>query len=157
MTLRELAKRCLPPIVIEAAREVLKGKDRIQGSGLSNVPEWEYVREGWRWQDPRVKGWNVKSILETQKAKWPDFLRMVQGNGPLGAAPRPAIACETSVLSDNDYAAHNTLMAYAYVIARASWKRDRVSLLDWGGGIGQYYFISKALLPEIEIEYHCKD
>jgi putative methyltransferase (TIGR04325 family) len=157
MTLRELAKRCLPPIVIEAAREVLKGKDRIQGSGLSNVPEWEYVPEGWRRQDPRVKGWNVKSILETQKAKWPDFLRMVQGNGPLGAAPRPAIACETSVLSDNDYAAHNTLMAYAYVIARASWKRDRISLLDWGGGIGQYYFISKALLPEIEIEYHCKD
>jgi putative methyltransferase (TIGR04325 family) len=157
MTLKELAKRCLPPIIIEGARRSLKGYGRLQESEQGNVPEWEYVPDGWGRKDPRVKGWNVESILETQRANWPDLLHMVQGNGPLAAAHRLEGAYEASAPSDNDYAAHNTIMAYAYVIARASWKKDRISLLDWGGGIGQYYLISKALLPEIEIEYHCKD
>jgi putative methyltransferase (TIGR04325 family) len=157
MTLRELVKCSVPPIIIKAAKEVLKGKGRSQESGHSDASEWEYVPEGWRRTDPRIKGWNVESILEVQKAKWSDFQRMMQGNGPLYAAHRLEDACEASALSHNDYAVHNTLMIYAYVMARASWKKDRISLLDWGGGIGQYYLIGKALLPEIEIDYHCKD
>jgi putative methyltransferase (TIGR04325 family) len=157
MTLKEVAKHCLPPIIADGVRYLLKGKRRLQESGHSKVPEWEYVPEGWRRKDPRVKGWNVESILETQKAQWPDFLRMVRANGTLDAVHRLAVAREASAPSDNDYAAHNTIMAYGYVIARAAWKRDCISILDWGGGIGHYYLISKALLPEIEIEYHCKD
>ena len=157
MTLKEVAKRCLPPIIIDTGKYLLKGNGRLQESAYRELPEWDYVPEGWRSKDPRIKGWNVESILETHKAKWPEFLRSVQGNGPLETAHRLGVAYEASALSNNDYAAHNTIMAYAYVIARASWKRDRISLLDWGGGIGHYYIISKALLPEIEIDYHCKD
>jgi putative methyltransferase (TIGR04325 family) len=157
MTLKALAKHCLPPILIEAARQLLHRSRLVQVSGHGKVPEWEYVPEGWRRKDPRLKGWNVESILETQKAKWPDFLHMVQGNGPLGTTNRRGVACEASAPSANDYAVHNTIMAYAYVIARASWKRQRISLLDWGGGIGHYYLIGKALVPDVEIEYHCKD
>jgi putative methyltransferase (TIGR04325 family) len=32
-----------------------------------------------------------------------------------------------------------------------------MSMLDWGGGIGHYYILAKALLPDVEIDYHCKD
>src|SRR6266545_7879793 len=42
-------------------------------------------------------------------------------------------------------------MAYGYVLALAAWKKDRVSLLDWGGGLGHYNLISQALLPLVEI------
>jgi putative methyltransferase (TIGR04325 family) len=157
MTLKKVAKRCLPPIIIDAGRYLLKGNGRLHESGYRNLPEWEYVPGGWRSKDPRIKGWNVESIVETNKAKWPEFMRLVQGNGPPEEAHRLGVAHEASVLCNNDYGAHNTIMAYAYVIARAAWKRDRISLLDWGGGIGHYYIISKALLPEIEIDYHCKD
>jgi putative methyltransferase (TIGR04325 family) len=157
MTLKEVAKRCLPPIIIDAGRYLLKGNGRLHESGYRKLPEWEYVPEGWRSKDPRIKGWNVESIVETNKAKWPEFMRLVQGNGPPEETHRLGVAYEASVLCNNDYGAHNTIMAYAYVIARAAWKRDRISLLDWGGGIGHYYIISKALLPEIEIDYHCKD
>jgi len=157
MTLKEVAKCCLPPIIIEGGRYLLKGSGRLRRSEHKEIPEWEYMPAGWRSEDPCIKGWNVESILETQKANWPEFLRSMQGYGPLEAANRLGLACETSALPNNDYAAHNTMMAYAYVLARASWKRDRISLLDWGGGIGHYYIISKALLPEIEIDYHCKD
>jgi putative methyltransferase (TIGR04325 family) len=157
MTLKKVAKRCLPPIIIDAGRYLLKGNGRLQESAYRELPEWEYVPEGWRSKDPRIKGWNVESIVETNKAKWPEFLRLVQGSGPVEQAHRLGVAYEGAVLSSDDYATHNTIMSYGYVIARAAWKRDRISLLDWGGGIGHYYVISKALLPEIEIDYHCKD
>jgi putative methyltransferase (TIGR04325 family) len=48
-------------------------------------------------------------------------------------------------------------MSYAYVLALAARKRERISLLDWGGGIGHYYILSQALLPKVDIDYHCKD
>jgi putative methyltransferase (TIGR04325 family) len=48
-------------------------------------------------------------------------------------------------------------MVYAYVLALAAKTKDRVSILDWGGGIGHYYVLSKALLPDVGIDYHCKD
>jgi putative methyltransferase (TIGR04325 family) len=48
-------------------------------------------------------------------------------------------------------------MAYGYVLALAARKKDRLSLLDWGGGTGHYKLISEALLPQVAIEYHCKD
>jgi len=114
-------------------------------------PEYEYVPNGWDNHDSRITGWNVESVLETQKAKWPEFLRLVRGAQPLG------IAHEACTPETTDYSAHNTLMAFAYVLALTARKKDRVSLLDWGGGIGHYYVIGKALLPAVEINYHCKD
>jgi putative methyltransferase (TIGR04325 family) len=48
-------------------------------------------------------------------------------------------------------------MAYAYVLALTAQKKGRISLLDWGGGLGQYCILSEALLPEVRIEYHCHD
>ena len=30
-------------------------------------------------------------------------------------------------------------------------------MLDWGGGMGHYYLISQALVPDLEIDYSCKD
>ena len=33
-----------------------------------------------------------------------------------------------------------------------------MSVLDWGGGVGLFYLLSRALLPdEVELDYHCKD
>ena len=151
MTFKEVAKRCLPPVIIDGGRFLLKRNGRLRESDHSNPPEWEYIPEGWCVKDPRIKGWNVESILQTQKAKWQEFQRSVQRNGPLG------VAHEGPAPSSNDYAAHNSIMAYAYAIALAAHNRDRISLLDWGGGIGHYYLISKALLPDITIDYHCKD
>ena len=151
MTLKEVVKRCLPPIIVDGGRYLWKDKSCLHESLDRDLPEWEYVPEGWRSKDAHIKGWNVESIVETQKAKWPEFLRSVRATGPLG------VAHEGLASSNNDYAAHNTMMAYAYAIAMAARKKDRISLLDWGGGIGHYYVISQALLPDVTIDYHCKD
>jgi putative methyltransferase (TIGR04325 family) len=99
----------------------------------------------------RTEGWSHESVLRTQAAKWPKFLRLVHGTGPLG------INHEAATLSDCSYGAHNLLMTYGYVLARAARKKDRISLLDWGGGVGHYCVISRALLPDVEIDYHCRE
>lgn len=30
-------------------------------------------------------------------------------------------------------------------------------MLDWGGGLGAYYVYSRALLPDLELDYHCRE
>jgi putative methyltransferase (TIGR04325 family) len=144
--IRRLGKLVLPPIVVSLLKRIVRGPL----AGSNSPPEWEYVPAGWRSGEP-VKGWNDESVLRTQFAKWPDFLRLVRGTGPLG------IYHEAATLSDRNPVGHNTLMTYGYVLARAARKKDRISLLDWGGGVGHYGVISRALLPDVEIDYHCRD
>jgi putative methyltransferase (TIGR04325 family) len=119
--------------------------------GVELPPEWQCLPEGWRTSDPRVKGWNVESIVDTQRAKWPEAVRLARGTGPL------PVHLWASDLSRPNAGASTVLMAYGYVLALAAWKKDRLILLDWGGGVGHYKLISQALLPHVEIEYHCKD
>lgn len=114
-------------------------------------PHWEYVPEGFA---RPAKGWNVQAISDAYREKWPSYLAAIEGTKPLGVyheMPRgTAIGWE-------DESAHNTLVSYAYVLALAARGRDRISVLDWGGGIGHYLPLSRAILPGVEIDYHCKD
>ncbi|HAJ59644.1 MAG TPA: hypothetical protein DCP31_10545 [Cyanobacteria bacterium UBA8543] len=107
----------------------------------TELPAWEYLPDGWNTNDSRIKGWNVQNILDIRKANWSYFLELTQSTNPVA----------------ENYGTHNTYMAYAYVLALAARKKDCISLLDWGGGVGDYYLISKALLPEVKIDYHCKE
>lgn len=119
-------------------------------------PEWEYVPEGWAAarSDPRIKGWDVGAIAEAYREKWPSFVRALEGTQPLGVGHE--VVAGASVGTE-DHEAHNTLVSYAYVLALAARRKERVSLLDWGGGIGHYLLVSRAVLPGVEIDYHCKD
>jgi len=149
--LKNIAKRTLPPILVDAGKWV---RDKTCRSRLSlSEPEWEYIPEGWERQrvDPHIKGWNVARVLEACKAKWPAFVKALEGNGPLG------VSHEATTISTDNYSFHNTIMCYAYVLTLTARSKERVSILDWGGGIGHYYLISKAVLPGVEILYHCKD
>jgi len=135
----------MPPIIFNIFRWLCnKGKSYV---------EWEYIPQGWAYtkKHPEIKGWNVLDILDTYKKKWPKFVAMIQGTGPLG------IAHESNLTTNENINSHNEMMAFAYVFALAARHKDRISILDWGGGIGHYYLLAKALLPGVEIEYHCKD
>ena len=150
--IRSIARRIIPPIVIDVGGWLKK-------IGISNMaikqeaPKWEYIPEGWQRErtDPKIMGWNVGSILVEYKRKWPDFVKAVDGSRPLG------IAHEANEISNDNLYAHNSIMAYAYVLALASGNKGTLSILDWGGGIGHYYLLARALLPNVRIDYHCKD
>jgi len=145
MSLKDMIRLATPPVFIHLAK-------RLRTARQYRV-EWEYVPEGWTYGEmhPEVKGWNVQNVLETYKEKWPQFVALVKGTGPLGFEHESALTTNTDINS------HNTMMAFAYVLTLAARKKDRVSMLDWGGGIGHYYLVAQALLPKVGIEYHCKD
>ena len=109
--------------------------------------EMECVPQGWH----SIKGWNDSSVVSAQERHWPILLRNLQGSGPLGVSHLPWHTTR------EDLADHNIMMSYGYVLASATRKRDSISILDWGGGLGHYYLYSKALLPEVAIDYHCYD
>jgi putative methyltransferase (TIGR04325 family) len=109
--------------------------------------EMEYAPHGW----PAGKAWNDESIADAQEAHWPTFVRNLQGPGPLGVSHLPWH------VTREDLTDHNIMMSYGYVLATAARKKDRISILDWGGGIGHYYLYSRTLVPDVEIDYDCFD
>jgi len=115
--------------------------------------DWEYMPQGWaaRSADPDIKGWNVETIRETYAKKLPAFLTALEEPKPLG------FGHEFQSFTEEDLAFHNMNMSYGYVLALAARCKPSLSLLDWGGGIGHFYALSQALVPDLRLDYHCKD
>lgn len=131
MDLKRFVRSLSPPVLIYA----LRGLRTALGT-----PEWE-CREGLWNRSLAGQGWEDDSVRATLLSRWPAFVARVSGKGPLVGA------------SD----LHNSVMVFAYSIARAAVVHNPLSWLDWGGGLGHYHVLGRALLPEITIEYHCRD
>ncbi|MCU1307999.1 MAG: hypothetical protein JWN45_2694 [Acidobacteriaceae bacterium] len=141
MHLRNIARLWLPPGLIRTAHRAL--------NHLQPAP-WEYVPDGWRNTSMNVRGWDVPTVVETQRKLLPEILRSVAGSNPLGIANK-------KLLSAQDLHVHNLYLSFAYVAALAARKGNPFTVLDWGGGVGHYSGIAEAVLPGVEIEYYCHD
>jgi len=109
--------------------------------GVRGGLEWEYVGSTWPAAES-MRGWNVDSVVRTQQSKWAALSETASGTG---------------LLAEGGLAAHNTLLCWAYALGRATSGKDEASVLDWGGGIGQYGLLASALYPAIRIKYFCRD
>ncbi|HWD60218.1 MAG TPA: hypothetical protein VG308_18170 [Stellaceae bacterium] len=110
---------------------------------------WEYVARGWPARDPRAAGWAHPSVAAALQQNWPAYASIVTGTAPLGLWPLAPAA--------RDELAHNLMMTFGYVLARAGHGRERLSVLDWGGSIGHYALAAQALLPELALDYTIRD
>jgi putative methyltransferase (TIGR04325 family) len=140
---RSIARNLLPPIVTKVVGLAARIGRR------SDPPDWQYLPGGWP-DEQSLGGWSNDTVVSTQLARWPEFLESAQ-------APRPFGLSHEAAGGDLDYAVHNTVMSFAYVLARAAHDRGRLSMLDWGGGIGHYYVYAHALMAELELDYCCYD
>jgi putative methyltransferase (TIGR04325 family) len=111
-------------------------------------PEWEYVPEGWQRE---AKGWAVDSVARGYREKWPDYIAAIEAPNPLG------VHHETAQVTRGDAGAHNMLVSFAYVLALAARGRERLSVLDWGGGLGHYHALARSVVPDLELDYHVKE
>jgi putative methyltransferase (TIGR04325 family) len=112
-------------------------------------PEWEIVADtDATWA--ALPGWDHGSIAALQAAKWPEFVRSVEGPGMLGRSHEGTAGLP-------DLATHNTLMTFGYALSRSCGGLATASVLDWGGGVGHYALYSRALLPGVAFDYHVKD
>jgi putative methyltransferase (TIGR04325 family) len=48
-------------------------------------------------------------------------------------------------------------MTLAFVLARIARASGAVSVLDWGGALGHQHAIARAVLPEIEFDWHTRE
>ena len=165
---RWLVKAVTPPIVLLALKWLLIALGLRKRAGApetvapaaepaaSKPPEWEYVPEGWERQrrDPSVKGWDVQAVADAYRAKWPSYVAALAGTRPLGVYHEVPAG---EAVAGEDASAHNMLVSYAYVLALTARRKQRVSLLDWGGGPGHYLALSRAVLPDVEIDYSSRD
>jgi len=143
--LGKILKLFVPPVIFNAPNFI---KHRLGKATL------EYAPEGWgtRFDNDRNQGWNVYSVVDTEIGKWEDFRRNLEGPAPLGFSHEHT---DMSVVRNPNF--HNVHISYAYVLAMAAHKKDRISVLDWGGALGHYFLIGKAVLPDVSIEYHVKE
>jgi putative methyltransferase (TIGR04325 family) len=112
------------------------------------LPEWEYVPEGWSYP---TRGWDAEAVGEAYARKWRDYLDAIQPPRPLG------VHHETAEVLTGDAGAHNMLVTFAYVLALAARGRDRLSVLDWGGGFGHYHALARSVLPDLGLDWHVKE
>jgi putative methyltransferase (TIGR04325 family) len=144
------------------ARKHLPARTRSWARRARNlvISDLEYVPEGWARarHDPTIVPGDVNgaSQLPGHLERWPAFVRAVEGAGPLGVNHELPVSADESPRTD-ELGAHNTVISFAYVLALAAVRKERLSILDWGGAIGQYYILARALIPDIDVEYSCKE
>ncbi len=147
--LKHIALQLLPPILATAIKRVLNRRP-CGAETADATPGWELVADRAElWTG--CHGWSHASIVETQREKWADFLVSVEGARPLGQSHEAAAGSAAEV------GAHNTIMTFGYALGRAAFARRRLSILDWGGGMGHYFVYARKLFPELELDYVIKD
>ncbi len=144
------------------AREAIKlGRDPTKASALKALsaetggrPVLEFAPAGWKTKLNRQgqSGWNQASVIAAEVTKWDEFCRNLELGGPLGFSNKHS---DLSVVRDASF--HNLHLTFGYVVALASIRKAEASVLEWGGGIGHYYVIAKALLPDVIFDYHIKE
>lgn len=132
-----------PPLVWRAL-----GRMRTRPAAALDTPQFEHLPGAW--DQPSGSDWNAAAIAETYRAKWPRFVDLVDGTGPLG------VAHESALTTREDLATHNTVLSFAYAAARAA-RGGHLSVLDWGGGCGHYALLARAALPAVEVAYTSRD
>ncbi len=83
------------------------------------------------------------------RRNWPIVAGRIAGTGPLNMLPYRS--------DEADLPAHNMLMTFLYVAARAALGQDRLSVLDWGGSVGHYALVARRMLPEIAFDFVVKE
>jgi putative methyltransferase (TIGR04325 family) len=141
---KRIARAVLPPVALTTYRRL---RDRRRPAP---VTEWEYLPGGWPESTHEGPGWNAESVVRTQLDRWPAFVKSV-------AAPAAFGLSNEARSGTRDYGVHNTILTFGYVLATAAAGHNRLSMLDWGGGIGHYCVYAHELMPALEIDYHCCD
>jgi putative methyltransferase (TIGR04325 family) len=129
-----MLQAAMPPALWNA------GKDLKRRLFLSS-DHFEYAPDGWATPVPSPNEfWS--SFLAQERSMYEALTARIRaGQSPL------------SVHSDERV----KYLTYAFVLALAARDHQTLSVLDYGGNLGEYYWIGLFLVPGISLDYHCKE
>ena len=141
-TLRSLLKAIVPPFLWLAAKALLTRKRQ-------QLPDWELCPHGFE-GDPS-RGWNLARVAASERSRFAAFRSAVVAPAALAAAH------EVDDVGMEFPWAHNLAMSWGYVLAAAAAGQSRLSVLDWGGGLGHSFLLARSLWPELALDYCVRD
>jgi putative methyltransferase (TIGR04325 family) len=141
--LKAFIKLFLPPILIRLIRLIRFSKSK---------PNLLYAPAGWDTALKNSSGWNSSQAVGIEKQRWELYCKALKSPGPL------AFMHEHDKPTELRDGYHHRNITFAYVLALAALKKEKISILDYGGSLGHTYYYAKAVLPDyINIDFHCKE
>jgi putative methyltransferase (TIGR04325 family) len=146
-TARRLLDAFMPPAIMTAARAVKRKVKPVRAHWEIVPGGWEAVRAG-----GDIRGWNVKSAVEASVTRAKGFMTSsLSERLPFGMSP------ETVEAASLDVEFHNTAESFAHAFLSSTRLMQQASVLDWGGGLGQYSEICRAVAPDLQLDYYCRE
>ena len=145
MNWKRLARNVVPPIAWEFARRALRPLSK-SGDGFHFAPD------GWRTQLPSGRELDAPHFVARERRDWDFMMSQDLERGALVFFSRGPAAAHAQKIAE-----HGEWLAYAYALALAARGREALRVLDYGGGLGYFFPVGEAVLPDVRLEYHCKD
>jgi putative methyltransferase (TIGR04325 family) len=136
MTFTRILKPILPPFLWSIGKDL---KRRL----LRSVDHYAYAPQGWNTKLPAG---------DNNEAYWSAFLERER---VLCQALIARVRAGHSILTPDDEVVKYVI--FGYVLALAARHKDRLTVIDYGGHLGECYWIATAFLPGVELDYHCKE
>ena len=111
----------------------------------------EYAPNGWKSVSDN-SGWDSFTVVDAEKSNWQFFCQMLGGTGPIDFHHEQKDPQKT-----RSFLYNNVNITYGYVLAIAAHQKTSLSILDYGGSLGHYYNLGKALLPQVRLDFCCKE
>jgi putative methyltransferase (TIGR04325 family) len=140
--IKNIARDWVPPAAIRIANTIID---------VMRPSTYEFIGYSWP-QGMQLKGWNADSVQENRQQSWDMFVSSMEETSLLGLS-------EDDLLFPRhiNIDTQSLYLSFGYCLGLACQKKQTVSVLDWGGGVGNYYVISRKLFPEVIFTYHCAD
>ena len=132
---KRVVKSILPPVLWDIGKDV---KRRL----LSSVDHFAFAPDGWATRLPNGA---------TSEDYWNKFI--ARERTICEALISRVQACDPVSVLTGDIKE----VLFGYVLALVARDKQKVTVLDYGGNLGDYYWLGRALVPAIELDYHCKE
>jgi putative methyltransferase (TIGR04325 family) len=132
---KRILKAILPPLLWNIGKDF---KRRL----LRSVDHFAYAPQGWATRLPAGATsedyWNA--IIARERSECEALIARVQAREPM-------------VIPDGDVKD----VLFGYVLARVARHKPKVTVLDYGGNLGDHFWLGTALVPGVNLDYHCKE
>jgi len=137
MSSKQLLKSIVPPLLWKLGSSIRRRVD-------SSTTLLEYAPQGWLTPLPGSASseefW--AAFLDSEESHCAALIARFRADEPL-------------LYPDSDE--NGKYAVFGYVLALAAREQRKVTVLDYGGNLGDYYWMGRALIPGVELDYHCKE